>query len=138
MSTNALWAVQKAIQAALGADPALASLLGSPVRLYDDVPPQPQFPFASWDRARMVPLKADRAGALEHRLTLKIWSRYGGRREALEILQAVRAVLDDAALGLDGHVLVSLSTVFADVFRIRSTQVFEAILSLRAVTEPTP
>ncbi len=136
MSSNAQWAVQKAIQAALDADPVLGSFLGSPVRLYDDTPPQPQFPFATWDRARIVPIKADRAGALEHRLILKIWSRYGGRRESLDILQAVRTVLDDAALVLDGHALVSLSTTFADVFRIRSTHVFEAILSLRAVTEP--
>ena len=138
MSTNAIWALQKAIQAALEADLALGAYLGSPARLYDDVPPQPQFPFATWDSARLVPVRADHAGALEHRLTLKIWSRYGGRRESLEILQAVRAVLDDAPLVLDGHKLVSLSTIFADVFRIRSSHIFEAILTVRAVTEPIP
>ncbi len=136
MAVNAQWALQKALLAMLNADPDLGAVLGNPVRIYDDIPEQPQFPFATFDRASARPVNAEHGGALEHQMTLKIWSHYGGRREALEGLNALRNAIDDAALILDEHHLVSVRTIFADVFRIRSSRVFEAILNLRAITEP--
>ncbi len=136
METNAQWAVQKALLAMLNADTSLGPILGSPVRLYDDIPDQPQFPFATFDRATASPIEAERPGAFEHVMTLKLWSRYGGRREALEGLHGLRDAIDDAALVLDGHHLVGIRTTFSDIFRVRSSRVFEAILTLRAVTEP--
>lgn len=136
MDVNAQWALQTALLARLNEDPNLGAVLGSPVRLYDDIPDQPQFPFVTFDRANASPVNAEHAGALEHILTLKVWSRYGGRREALAGLHALRNAIDDAAFTLDGHQLVNIHTTFSDVFRVRTSRIFEAILNLRAVTEP--
>lgn len=136
MNTNAQWALQKALLTMLNTDPDLVSVLGSPLRIYDEVPSQPQFPFATFDRASVRPVNADMPGALEHQMTLKIWSHYGGRREALDGLHAMRNAIDAASMILDSHFLVSVRTTFADVFRVRTSRVFEAILNLRAVTEP--
>ncbi len=136
MSINAQWALQKSLLAMLNTDPDLGALLGTPVRVYDDIPEQPQFPFVTFDRAIARPVNAQHDGSLEHQMTLKVWSHYGGRREALEGLHALRNIIDDAALTLDEHYLVSIRTIFIDVFRVRSSRVYEAILNLRAVTEP--
>jgi len=135
MSTNAQWALQKALLGALNADPATTAIFGNPLRVYDDVPEQPVFPFATFDRASVRPVNGDWPGALEHKMTLKVWSQYGGRREALDGLHALRAAINGASVPLDGHQLVNVRTSFADVFRVRSSRVFEAVLNLRAVTE---
>ncbi len=136
MSINAQWALQTALLAMLNASPEVTAAFGSPLRLYDDIPEQPVFPFATFDRANARSVEADLSGALEHQITLKIWSKYGGRREALSGLNALRTAIDAALLSLTDHHLVDVRVTFADVFRIRSSRVFEAILNLRAVTEP--
>ncbi len=136
MAENAQWALQSALFGALNTDPALMALFGNPLRLYDDVPEQPQFPFITFDRAIMRQINADVEGAFEHQMTIKLWSEYGGRREALEGLSALRNAIETSTLILNGHTLISIRITFADVFRIRSSSVFEVILNLRAVTEP--
>lgn len=136
MVTNAQWALQKALLEALNADPNMAAIFGAPLRLYDEIPSQPVFPFAVFDRSSLRPVNADHEGALEHQMTIKIWSRYGGRREALDGLQALRLAIDTLSVPLDGHYLVNVRTTFADIFRIRSSRLYEAVLRLRAVTEP--
>ena len=44
--TNASWALQSAVFAALSADETMQSLLGIPPRIYDAVPLGPVFPYA--------------------------------------------------------------------------------------------
>jgi Protein of unknown function (DUF3168) len=137
MPVNAQWALQKALLAMLNADATLNTLFGTPIRLHDDIPTQPVFPFATFDRAGIRSVNADLPGAFEHQMTLKVWSHYGGRREALEGLHALRSVIDASlSMTLDDHYLINIRTVFADVFRVRNSRTFEAILNLRALTEP--
>ncbi len=134
---NAAWALQKAIHAALAADTSFITLLGGE-RIFDDVPRGAQFPYISFGLTSERDWSTATEPGSEHLLTLHVWSRANGRRQADDLLQAVRAILHDADLTLEGHHLVNLQQEFADVRRDPDGETFHGIARLRAVTEPTP
>lgn len=129
-------ALAAAVLAAARADANVKALLGDPARFWDEPPREAAFPYATLGRVETRALDASGAYALEHRLTLHVWSRYGGRAEALDIIAALRARLHDAALSVSGRTLVFLFAVFADVFRSGDGFTTHGVLRLRAVTEP--
>ena len=125
-----------AVFAHLRADAALTDLLGSPPRIYDEPPPDPQHPFLTLGRSQAKPWGGVAGEGVEHALTLTVVSRFGGAEEARALTALVRAGVDDAALSLDGHRLVSLRVTFADVFRAADWRSTYGVMRLRAVTEP--
>ncbi|OHV75645.1 DUF3168 domain-containing protein [Rhizobium sp. LCM 4573] len=74
--------------------------------------------------------------AEEHLLTLEIWSGAEGRREVVEIAGRTCALLDDAALALDGAVLVNLRYRDMRIWREAKSKLFCAEVRFRALTEP--
>ncbi len=135
--TSAEWALQEALHAHLSSDPAVAALLGTPVRLYDDPPSERIYPYATYGRSQTTPIPADPGDSVEHIGHLHVWSRYGGRREAKEAIGVVREALHYADLSLSQWTLVSLRVTYADVFRGPDGFTSQAILRLRAVMEPS-
>lgn len=125
-----------AVRAALLADAGVKALLGDPARIYDDAPEGVAFPYVTLGRVESRPADAAGTQAIEHALTLHVWSRYGGRAEALDIIAALRAVLHNSPLTLAGYRLILLYASFADVFRSGDAQTTHGVLRLRAVTEP--
>jgi hypothetical protein len=128
-------ALAAAIRGAASADSGVKALLGNPARLYDDPPSDPVFPYLTIGRVETTPADASAADALEHVVTLHVWSRYGGRAEALDVIGALRAVLHNAALSVEGRRLVLLLATFADVFRSGDGRTTHGVLRLRAITE---
>jgi Protein of unknown function (DUF3168) len=124
-----------AIRAAAMADAGIKALMGDPARLYDDPPPDPVFPYVTLGRVESRPADAASVNAVEHALTLHVWSRYGGRAEALDIIAALRTALHNAPLTLSGRTLVYLFASFADTFRSGDGRTTLGILRLRALTE---
>ena len=124
-----------AIAARLKADAALAPWLGTPARVWAEAPAQPTYPYALVERTQSRPLKADGGGA-EHRVTVRCVVQYGGVETARELTAAVREALDDAALALEAHALVSVRVAYADVFRASDGKSVLGLLRVRAVTEP--
>ena len=129
-------ALAAAIRETLMNDAAVKALLGDPARVYDDPPLDPVFPYVTLGRVESRAVDASGAPALEHMLTLHVWSRYGGRAEALDVIGAMRGALHDAALSPAGHTLVFLFASFADVFRSGDGITTHGVLRLRAMTEP--
>lgn len=131
---SASGALQKAIFARLSADAALTALVG-PGGIVDRLLERPAAPLVvvagidSADRST-----ATEAGE-EHTVRLDVWSKAPGHREAQAIAAAVRAVLDDAALTLDGHHLVLLLHRDTRLRRDGTTSFHRAELRFRAVTE---
>lgn len=126
-------ALLAAFRTALLADDGVAALVG--VRIYDDPPSDAVFPFITLGRVETRPADASSADALEHAVTLHVWSRHGGRAEALSVVAAMRAVLHNAALTIEGRALVLLLAVFSDVFRSGDGRTTHGVLRLRAITE---
>lgn len=125
-----------AIRARALADASIVSVLGSPARLYDDPPPNPVLPYATLGRVESRPSESSGVAAIEHGVTLHVWSRYGGRAEALDAIGALRAALHDAPLTLAGRRLVFIYAVFSDVFRSGDGRTTHGVLRLKALTEP--
>ena len=75
------------------------------------------------------------AGA-EHVLHLHVWSMQQGLKEALEIAADAQRILDDSALTLGGHRLVSIQYVSTESRREQSGRFARISLRFRAVTEP--
>ena len=114
--TTACAALRAAIHSALIADGALAAVLGGP-KIYDEPPSAAAFPYVTLGEARSNNSGTRSEPDEEHQLTLHVWSRQGGHREAHIVTGAIMQALDDAPLALAGHRLVSLRFALADVRR---------------------
>jgi hypothetical protein len=128
-------ALAAAIRTAALADAGVQALLGVPARIYDEPAGDVTFPYATLGRVESRPLDAAAAAAEEHFVTLHVWSRYGGRAEALDVIGALRTALHGAALAVAGRRLVLIFVQFADVFRAGDGRTTHGVLRLRAVTE---
>lgn len=129
-------ALAAAIRAHAMADAGVKAVLGDPARFYDDPRPDPVFPYVTIGRVETRAADASGASALDHAVTLHVWSRHGGRAEALEVIAALRTALHDAALDVAGRKLVFIFAQFADVFRAGDGRTTHGVLRLRALTEP--
>lgn len=125
-----------AIRAHAADDAGVKAVLGDPARLYDDPPPDPVFPYLTIGRVETRASDASGAAALDHAVTLHVWSRHGGRAEALDVVAALRAALHDAPLVITGRKLVFIFAQFADVSRAGDGRTTHGVLRLSALTEP--
>jgi Protein of unknown function (DUF3168) len=132
---TASFALQKAIHTALTSNSALLALRGGP-RVYDHVPRGAVFPFVTFAHSTERDWSTGTELAHEHIVTLHVWSRAAGSKEAQEIVGAVRAALHDQALALTSHRLVNLRHEFSEVRRVADGETYHGLVRLRAVTEP--
>jgi hypothetical protein len=128
-------ALRAAIRAALAADTPLTSLLGGP-KIYDEPPRDAALPYVTLGADLVADASTATEPGDEHALTLHVWSRQGGHREAHLIAGAVLDALVDAPLSLAGHRLANLRFVVADVRREADGRTYHGLVRLRAVTEP--
>lgn len=126
-------ALQAALFAALKEDAALAALTGG--RIHDAAPQGTALPHVVLADLASVDASDSGADGAEHFATFLVWSRSGGRREALEILGAMTACLDGMAMPLAGHHLVALSVERTETRREADGRTWRGLMQLRAVTE---
>jgi hypothetical protein len=126
--------LQKAVFAALVADSAVGALIGD--RIYDAPPRAATFPYVSLGDARVADWSTATEAGAEHRVTLHVWSRERGKKQAYALMDAVQAALHDADLALDGNTLANLRFEFADIARDPDGITHHGAMRFRAVTEP--
>lgn len=83
--------LQIAINTALKASTDLQSLIGNPLRLYQDVPPNPTFPYITIGDDQNVPDLAQGLDGSEIFLDIHVWSRASGYTECKKIGAAIKA-----------------------------------------------
>lgn len=132
---SASFALQKALFAKLTGDAGMLALLGGP-RVYDEVPLRAEFPFVTFGQTIERDWSTGTEPGQEHTITLHVWSRGRGRKEADEILSAAGTALHDQALTLTGYRLVNLRHEFTDARRDTDGETFHGLSRYRAVTEP--
>ncbi len=128
-------ALRTAIFGALKSDGPLAAMLGG-AKIYDEPPREASLPYVTLGEAVVSDRSTATEGGEEHALTLHVWSRHGGHREAHLISGAVLQALVDAPLSPAGHHLANLRFVVADIRREADGRTYHGIVRLRAVTEP--
>lgn len=129
-------ALQAALLRQLRADAGVKVLLGDPARVWDEVPRKAVYPHLLIERSESRPVPAEGCG-IEHRLSLRVLSTFGGVAEVRAVVAAVRAALEDARLHEGGVRTVSLGVTFADVFPGPGVKPAFGVIRLRAVTEDT-
>ena len=134
MSNPAL-ALQAAMRAALLADAPLLLLLGGH-HVYEELPRGASTSFVSFGDIETRDWSVADAKAHEHFVMLSIRTNSRSRQLAQNILSEIEAVLDNAALTLDGHRLVNLRVIFWSVARDKGGETYGANVRFRAATEP--
>lgn len=92
--------LQGAIATTLCADNELAALFGGKVRLYQDVPANPSFPYITIGEGHLVPDVSDCIDGAEIYPVLHIWSRASGFEEAKKIAATGWTALRDATFNM--------------------------------------
>ncbi|MGF9562573.1 DUF3168 domain-containing protein [Neorhizobium sp. JUb45] len=129
MAVNAL---MKAIFARLSGDAELRALVG-PDGVRDRMLARAELPCVVFGETDSR--DEDGETLQVHLITLEVWSLSEGRRETQVIAARVRALLHDAAMALEGAVLVSLLHRGTRTRREAKTKFQLAEMRFRAVTE---
>ncbi|MDP1632793.1 MAG: DUF3168 domain-containing protein [Caulobacter sp.] len=129
-------ALHAAVLAHLGADAALAALIGDPPRIHDEPPAERIYPLVLIGRTETRPWGGLEGEGVEQAVTLTCLSRFDGLEEIKAIVAALRARLHGADLSLEGHRLVNLRVTYCDMFRAPDWRPALGVVRLRAVTEP--
>jgi hypothetical protein len=133
---SASWALQQAIYATLSSDDGVKALLGDPPRVFDAPPRDAAFPYCViGDDAASDWSTATEQGS-EHIVSVHVWSRASGHREAKLIADAVQDALDGAELSVTGQSLIDLRWLDTNVSRDADGETVRAALRFRAVLEP--
>jgi len=134
MNLPVSFALQSALYGTLAADSVLQGLLGSPARIFDAVPTEPIFPLLTIGevRTRSFP---ELVTARAHDVRLNAYSRWGGRKEAKDIVDQCVSLLSGAGLVVTGHRLVQSRFIFSDIIRRNDPDTFHAVMRFRIVTE---
>lgn len=136
MTTSPEGALVAAVCAAAAGDPAVRAVLGDPARIYDAPPEHAAFPHATIARVESRASDRDTPHTLATTITFNVSSRWAGRSEAFNVVNALRDALHGAAPEVEGRRLVLLYATFADVVRAEDRVTALGVLELHAVTEP--
>ncbi|WP_420408896.1 DUF3168 domain-containing protein [Hoeflea sp.] len=132
MSANAL---QEAVFERLSADGAISAVTG-PGGVFDRRITRAEPPYLVLGETVSTDYSTGDAPGTEHRFEIEAWTRQNGRREAVELADAVRSALHEADLALDGATLINLRHERTVSRRAPKTALHVARLRFRAVTEP--
>jgi len=128
-------AISKAVHAALADNGTVTALLGIPPRLYDNPPEDPVFPYLTYGPVRSEDISGDGAIVTTHLMTLHIWSRYGGRAEAMNIVQAVSEALVNMVLPAGDINLTRKQIIYTDIFRAPDWQTLHGLIRFSMTTD---
>lgn len=121
--------MQRAIYARLGA-------VLAPVKVYDHVPQNADFPYVTLGDDTQADWSAKDARGHEHTLTLHAWSRQAGRTQVKELLGAIVAALG-GRLEVAGHWNVDLYPEFETTFLEEDGKTYHGVIRFRALTHQT-
>lgn len=105
MSGLALMEIQRALYTRLSGDGVLMGMVSG---VHDDVPQNSALPYVILGDGDQNVRPADAAVVTECQLELQVWTRTGGRKTALTILNRLHALLHLGTLTLSGYQLVTL------------------------------
>ena len=125
--------LQKAIFAALAADSALTVLLGG-AKVFDQAPANVRFPYVTFGMTGIYDWSTATERGAEQLFTLHVWSKSQGKKETLDIMEAIRARLGEP-LPLETHRLVALRLDYSEARYDEDLLIHHGLLRFRAMIE---
>ena len=135
---SAISGLESEIVRVLSEASAVQAAFGSPMRLVEGETARAAFPFIRIARHETRPETPDEAGPVEHRISIEILSRAGGRNEAQALVELVGEALRAATLSPADRHIILFYPVYSDVFLRRDGVTFRGLIRLRALTEEKP
>lgn len=132
---SAIAALENEIRRVILEDVSLQAEFGTPVRLIDETSARCAFPFIRFVRHDIRPEEPIAGGPIEHRISLEVMVRSGGRAEANRLLGVLSDRLRAASLTPSGLNLILFHPVYSDVFLRADGTIFRGLLRLRALSE---
>jgi hypothetical protein len=111
---SVFWPLQVAIRSLLTNDSELMDKING---VYDDVPKQAKFPYVTIGEVTSIPFRTLSGFGEECTVTLHIWSRYKGIKEAAEILDHLNRILADTVFDISGYEMVGCYYEFSETLR---------------------
>ncbi|WP_173931138.1 DUF3168 domain-containing protein [Chelativorans sp. Marseille-P2723] len=132
--TAAAIELQRAVAKRLGEEADLvAEMRGA--KFHDVAPANLTFPYITFGRASTYDWSTATEEGSEHLFALHIWSTYKGRKEALRLMDMVRAALHEGELKFDDHHLVSLRLISTEMRFDEAISAYEGVMRFRALVE---
>jgi hypothetical protein len=133
--SDAILPLRRALQAHLAADAALTTLIGAG-RIHDEPPRALTGLYVVHGEVTAEDWSTGSDSGCEQRFGLIVWAgETASSRQALEAAAFIVARLNDAALTLQGHRLISLGWLSSTLARDPKTHLPTVTLTFRAVTE---
>lgn len=111
----------------------LSDELSTPV--YDDVPRNAAFPYVVVGEDTHVPFDTDDSLGSESTITIHVWSRYRGKKEAKQLQGLIYDALTRQELTVEDHDLVTIEFEYSDVVLDPDGQTRHGVQRFRAVVE---
>jgi len=132
MSGLVLLALQKALYARLDGDSALSAAVSG---IFDRVPEDADYPYVVIGDAESRDWSASDAVGADSRVVLHVYSRHGGRSEALNLMERLHSLLHDVVLSISGLACVMCRFVSADVDIEADGARYHGRMQLRIISE---
>lgn len=113
-----------------------ATLMGLATGVFDHVPQGTSYPFITIGEALIRDWSNAEKQGTEQAVTLRIWSRESGRKQAAAIMERIVTLLNGTSLTVTGQTLMSLRFVSSNItlqddgFTYRGSLTFRALLSV--------
>lgn len=124
--------LQKRLYETLTADTTLMALISG---VYDQVNPTANFPFVVIGEGESRDRSTKTTTGAEVNFTLYVYSREGGRKQTLTILERLHALLHQASLALTGHTLVLMRFIASDTALLSDGLTTRGTARFRAITQ---
>ncbi len=135
MTSGAL-ILQQLVVSHLTSDASIIAALGG-AKLYDRPPDHATFPFVTLGQTTVLDQSTATESAHEHLVTLHVWSRKGGRLEALQIQDLLRTRLGTLPATSGTLRIVSLRFEYQEVRHDPEVDAYHGTLRYRGFTENT-
>lgn len=87
----------------------------SSLTVYDHVPEDAAFPYVVIGEDTHVPFDTDDSLGAESTVTIHVWSRYRGKKEAKDMQGTIYDALTRQELTIDGYDLITIEFEYSDV-----------------------
>jgi len=125
-------ALQTAIYTKLTGDATLMALITS---VFDRQPQGSAFPYVTIGDCSAKDLSNKAGAGTEHKMTLHVWSREGGRTQAATIMDRLYQLLHQGTLTVSGHTLVVMHFITSAIVLESDGDTYHGTLTLRIVLQ---
>lgn len=124
--------LQKTIYQTLTGNGTLMALING---VFDRPPQGTPMPYITIGESHSQDWSSKTTSGVEHLLTIHVWSREGGRKEAALIMESIHTLLHQANLTVEGHSLVLIRYISSDITLENDGYTYHGNIRFRALLE---